>query len=453
MSKLLTVKDVSAFLGVHPNTIYKLAEKGGIPFIKIKGVGIRFRKEDIEAWLNQDSLKINSFLESFSKVDLALDAYDKLFLGGERMSQKGKTWNYPFGSVYLRLTKTGKERWHIYYRVDGERIRKAVKNAQSRADALKVLQIEVADAFRGKHGFKVEERNIKFKEFADMYLENSKPNKKSWSEDRYRIEAHLKPFFGKLELKNISSLLIVRYRIKRLRTGVKKSTTNRELALLKVIFSRAIDWGFAVENPVRKVKFFSEKDNQKERVLTLEEEKGLLELSAEHLKPILMVALNTGMRRGEILSLKWDQVNLSKRFLQVENTKSGNNRVIPINDVLMEELLRLKKLNEKSMFVFPNKSVRTAFENACRRADIKELRFHDLRHTFATRLVEQGIDLITIKELLGHHSVKVTERYTHPNAYQKKRAVDILSQICPHRVHMIKEDRIEEPTTRSFLVN
>ena len=159
------------------------------------------------------------------------------------------------------------------------------------------------------------------------------------------------------------------------------------------------------------------------------------------------------MRRGEILSLEWDRVNLNKRFLQVENTKSGNNRVIPINDVLMEELLRLKKLNEKSTFVFPNKSVRTAFENACRRADIKELRFHDLRHTFATRLVEQGIDLITIKELLGHHSVKVTERYTHPNAYQKKRAVDILSQICPHRIHMRKEDRIEELTTRSFLAN
>ena len=139
MSKLLTVKDLSAFLGMHPNTIYKLVEKGEIPFIKRKGVGIRFRKEDIEVWLNQGSLKIHSFLESFSKVDLALDAYDKLFLGGERMSCKGKTWSYPFGSVYFRLTKTGRERWYIYYRVDGERIREVVKNAQSRADALKVL--------------------------------------------------------------------------------------------------------------------------------------------------------------------------------------------------------------------------------------------------------------------------------------------------------------------------
>lgn len=450
MDKLLTVKEVAELLHCHPQAVYRNKE---IPRIKIPGVGIRFREEDIKEWINKGSSRNCSLLESFSKVELALDRYDRLFLGGVKMSHKGKIWNYPFGSVYLRLTKTGKERWYIYYRVDGERIRKAVKNAQSRADALKVLQIQVADAFRGKYGFKREEKRIKFMKFADLYLENSKPNKKSWSEERYRIEAHLKPFFGELELKSISSLLIEKYRLKRLKTGVKNSTTNRELALLKVIFSRAIDWSFAVENPVRKVKFFSEKDNLKERVLTLEEETKILEVSAEHLKPILIFALNTGMRRGEILNLKWDQINLSKRFIQVENTKSGSNRVIPINDVLMEELLRLKKLNENSMFVFLNKSVRTAFENACSRAGIDNLRFHDLRHTFATRLVEHGVDLITIKELLGHHSVKVTERYTHSNSDQKKKAVDILSQICPHGVHTRKEDRMEELTTHSFLVN
>jgi len=351
------------------------------------------------------------------------------------MSQKGKTWTYPFGSVYLRQNKTGKERWYIYYRVEGERIRKVIKNAQSRADALKVLQIEVADAFRGKHGMKKEEKRIKFSELADMYIEYSKLNKKSWREDCYRIEAHLKPFFGKLQLKETTPLLIENYRAKRLKAGIAKSTTNRELALLKSIYSKAIDWNLYVENPVRKVKLFSEGDNLKERILSPEEERRLLDESAVHLKPILSTAIHSGMRRNEILTLTWNQVNLSKKIIRVEKAKSGKIRYVPINDFLLEEFIELKKKNGKSAYVFLNPNtnkpigdIKTAFNAAKRRAGIKGLRFHDLRHTFATRLIEYGVDLITVKELLGHHSVVITQRYTHSNLNQKMNAVQKLSQ-------------------------
>jgi len=159
-------------LHVHPNTVYKLIDHQDVPYIKRKGVGIRFRREEIEEWLKRGSSKIFPLLESFSKVDLALDKYDKLFLKGGRVSQKGKTWSYPFGSVYLRQNKSGKDRWYIYYRIEGKRTRKVVNNAQSRADALKVLQIEVADAFRGKHGFKKQEKRIKLSDFAELYLTN-----------------------------------------------------------------------------------------------------------------------------------------------------------------------------------------------------------------------------------------------------------------------------------------
>ena len=349
------------------------------------------------------------------------------------MSQKGKTWTYPFGSVYLRLTKTGKERWYIYYRVDGRRVRKVVRNAQSRADALKALHVEVADAFRGKHGFKKEMRRMKFKDFAEEYIENyAKVNKRSWQDDVYCIGI-INKRLGSSYIDALKSLDIERFKSERLKKGISKSRINRYIALLKRMFNLAIDWRYLEENPAKKVKLYSEKDNLKERILTKEEEKRLLEESSEHLKPIILTALYSGLRRGEVLSLKWNQIDFSRRTIRAEKTKSCKIRIIPINNLLFQELTRLKEHSGKSDYVFlnpktrkPLKEVKTAFNAAVRRAGISGVRFHDLRHTFASRLVEKGVDLITVKELLGHHSVVITQRYTHSNSEQKRKAVENL---------------------------
>lgn len=104
------------------------------------------------------------------------------------------------------------------------------------------------------------------------------------------------------------------------------------------MFSKAIDWGYLNENPLARIKRFSEKDNMRERVLSVKEEERLLQHSAEHLKPIILTALNTGMRRGEILRLNWSQIDLSTNRIQVENTKSGKNRIVKINQNLYEVL-------------------------------------------------------------------------------------------------------------------
>ena len=202
---------------------------------------------------------------------------------------------------------------------------------------------------------------------------------------------------------------------------------------MKTMFNLAIDWNYAKENPIKKIKFFSEKENLKERILLEEEELRLMETCTAHLKPILIVALNTGMSLGEILSLKWSQFDFDKNLIRVEKTKSGNVRYINMNTILKEELSKIRADGQKIEFVFTNlktgspfSTVKTGFKAACKRANIKDLRFHDLRHTFASRLVERGIDLITIKDLLGHSSVTITERYTHPNQSIKKEAVELL---------------------------
>lgn len=446
MERLLTVKEVAEILQCHPKTIYRNRD---IPLLEVPGIGIRIKKSELEGFIDQRDLREHSLTrlpdptyssKPFILTDLA--AFDKLYLKSNKggncgpMSGKKARWNYGFGTVYVRRTKHGKERWYVDFLFNGKRNREVVKHAQDRSDAVLHLQEKVSECFNGNHRGIEKKKPVKFTELAGRYLQDySKVMKKSFKSDHYTVNAHLIPFFGDLEVNQISCLHLEKYRAERLTAGVKKSTTNRELAILSRVFSLGIDWGICSENPVRKIKFFSEQDSVKERILTQEEEVRLLEASPGHLKPILKVALNTGMRRGEILGLRWSQVDLDKKAIRVERTKSGKNRYVFLNSNLLSVFEELHKAEGKTEHVFRNsqtgqpfRDVKKAFKSACEKAGIQNLRFHDLRHTFASRLVERGADLITVKELLGHSTVKMTERYTHPNLAQKQKAVETLSQ-------------------------
>lgn len=228
--------------------------------------------------------------------------------------------------------------------------------------------------------------------------------------------------------------MIQKFRAWRLKEGNSKSTTNRYLQLLKKMYNVAKEEGYAEENPVLKVKLYSEKDTLTERVLTEEEEGRLLETSAEHLRSILILALNTGMRRGEIFNLMWSQVDFRDRKIRVERTKSQKLRFIPMNSTVYNELRRLESKNGQSSYVSfnpatgkPYVDVMTAFKAACKRAGVKGLRFHDLRHTFASRLVKRGADIVTVQTLLGHSTLALTQRYTHADDDRKREAIELLS--------------------------
>jgi integrase len=146
------------------------------------------------------------------------------------------------------------------------------------------------------------------------------------------------------------------------------------------------------------------------------------------------MAFNTGMRRGEILGLTWDQVDLKHGFILLEVTKNGERKEIPINGMLRTTLQGLTR-HIDSPYVFWQgengnryKAVTRSFKTACTKADIKDFHFHDLRHTFASQLVMAGVDLTTVKELLGHKSITMTLRYAHLAPSHKAKAVDILDQ-------------------------
>jgi len=223
-------------------------------------------------------------------------------------------------------------------------------------------------------------------------------------------------------------MLIEKYKKDRLLEGVRKSTVNRELTCLRTMFQKAISWGFLTASPMKEVKAFGEKDNYMERVLSIEEEKRLLRnCDSKPIKDFIVFGLNTGMRKSEILSLGWESVSLEQRTILVTGTKSGRNRKIPINDTLYALLVRLYG-NNGSGRILSCPGVYYGFKKAARLADIPEVRLHDLRHTFATRLIESGVDIITTRDLLGHSKSAITERYTHPQESLKRLAVESLAQ-------------------------
>ena len=184
---------------------------------------------------------------------------------------------------------------------------------------------------------------------------------------------------------------------------------------------------------VRKVKQIPE-NNKRLRFLSSEECQALIEACDSHLRPIVITALNTGMRKGEILDLRWDQVDLKHGFILLEVTKNGERREISINETLRQTLEALTR-HIKSSYVFwsgekgkPYQGVKRSFDSAVRRAGIKDFRFHDGRHCFASHLVMLGVDLTSVKELLGHKTLTMTLRYGHLAPSHKVKAVGVLDR-------------------------
>jgi len=366
------------------------------------------------------------------KLDISLEGYDRRYLKGVSGLSKFMTrWRYCDGVVYRIKNPGGKVSWGIEFRDEnGKRKQQIVRGAQSRKDAEDVLDYTARNIFKRKFGIaEPETKSITFQRFSVMYLEDySKTTNKSWETVEHRLKS-LVNFFFDMELREITPTLIKRYRSSRLKNQISKSTVNREVALLKHMFNVAIDENYLELNPTKKIMMYSEADTIRDRVLSREEEPRLFAELPDRLKPFFYVACHTGMRRSEIFKLEWRNVVLKgcrDSYIKVERTKSRKARTIPVNSQLYEILIQLKNRQGAAKYVFPFKSVRTAFENACKRAGITDFTFHDLRRTFGTRLLKKGVDIVTISKLYGHSSVLVTQRYLHPEDTLSRHAVEKL---------------------------
>ena len=278
-------------------------------------------------------------------------------------------------------------------------------------------------------------KKIKLSTLLKFYEEHGKLNKKSCSWKSYVKGIGL--FFGKdTYAQDISVDRIEKFK-KWLKEekNIGNSTINKYLFALSKMYRLGIENKLLKENPVHFVVKFKEK-NYKIRYLTKEEEKRLYEAidsSYPYLRPLVTTALQTGMRRGEIFNLKWSNIDFEYGFIELLETKSGKSRKIPISDKLMEIFKNLR-VNAESEYIFinpytkaPYTDIKRSFHTVLRQAGIENFRFHDLRHTVATRLVEKGIDLVVVKEILGHSKIETTMRYAHAVPERKLQAINVLN--------------------------
>jgi len=336
--------------------------------------------------------------------------------------------------------------WAVRW-VDENGIRRS-KTFTTFSNAQKALRLYQTDVEAIKAGIKQREPEIHtFQELADYWMEHRGSKKRSSKDDQSVLRAHLLPFFGKMNLNQITTDKI--HEFERLtEIKVKTKTLHNHLTLLNTILNEAVEIRWMIEKPrIKKPKLI---DEPYKFLQTINEIRLLLHearLEKEGTFELFATALFTGMRAGELAGLHWSDVDFDKRQLQVHRsyagpTKSGRTRIIPILDQLLP-VLREWRLRNPLPIVFPNKVgkmyresdrvFQEIFQKCLLRAGLERIRFHDLRHTFASHWMMNDGSLYRLRDILGHSTIKMTEHYAHlaPHLYKEDYArleMDISSE-------------------------
>ncbi len=334
--------------------------------------------------------------------------------------------------------------------------------------AARELAKKMLDELEGQGEKAIDSANMTFAQLAEFYKETYLVDpeyidgrKVVGLRNKYDFELRLnvlKIFFRGRKLRSITHGDLEKYRTTRLKTpivvgrntrGTDKpgnpvqrqrsiATVNRELSLLRRVFNVAVENGWMLKNPFSMGKSLINPGNEKprERILTKQEEDKLIAACTNyraHLKPIIICALDTGMRRGEMFKLKWSDIDFANRmiFVRAFNTKTMRERQVAMTERLSQELVKIYESSNKSSdeLIFNiATSIKTAFTKIKQIAGVPDLRFHDLRHTHATRLVAAHISLSEVGRALGHTQANTTYRYVNANVETARRAAAALDE-------------------------
>ena len=318
--------------------------------------------------------------------------------------------------------------WWTCIRHNGRKIQRSLKIPVGRKDHERVaraieskirVQLIEEDFFDKPTGCR---KNLK--DMMDKFMKEHAPRVSCSMQKSYSsCLTHLVPFFGDSNLMSISAKMISQYKVLRTNDGAAPATINRELSMLSKAFNVAInEWEWLKDNPVSRIPKYKE-NNKRDRWLTENEEEIFLQYCPEWLREIVVFALNTGLRQDELLSLQWSRVSFVRKTVLIQKTKNGMPRTIPLNEISLNVLD--KKSGEKVMGVtgivfctshgtkiLPS-NLRRTFYKVLEKVGIEDFKFHDLRHTFATRLAQRDVDLYKISKLLGHKDIRMTQRYAH----------------------------------------
>jgi len=302
----------------------------------------------------------------------------------------------------------------------GLQVRRSTGTADKRLAEAILGQVRV-QIIEGRFFEKPEAQQRTVTELLDRYLSEHAARRANYPRERTSVKT-LKAFFGTATLDHVTPKRIVAYKNQRYIDGVKPATINRELASLKKAFNLARrEWEWCTDNPVCRVSMERE-NNMRDRWLTVDEETRLFNAAGPWLRELMLFAIHTGMRMGEILGLTWAGVDLFRRTVTVFKSKNGERRTIPLNQTALA-LLKHKYgcRSVETQLVFPSEAqtrlnasnISRSLNLALEKVKMTDFHFHDLRHTCATRMIQGGVDLYKVQRLLGHKSPIMTQRYAH----------------------------------------
>ena len=331
--------------------------------------------------------------------------------------------------------------WHTCIRHNGKKIQRSLKipvgtlkNKKIAKDIESKIKVQLIEE---NYFDKPIGSNKTFEQMIEKFVKEYTPTLSANTQKAYKYYLNnFRRFFGDPKISSMTPKMITRYKVERRQNGASSSTINRELYTLSKAFSLAVnEWEWLNANPVSKVSKEKE-DNERDRWLSSDEEKRLLNYCPGWLIDIVVFALHTGLRQDELLSLEWPRVDFSRRTILIQKTKTGKPRTLPVNRValgILEERSKVGSIKNDLVFLsangtkFNRHNIKRAFKRSLMRAGIKNFRFHDLRHTFATRLVQKSEDLYKVAKLLGHRNIKMTQRYAHHCPESLRSGVEVLA--------------------------
>ncbi len=324
--------------------------------------------------------------------------------------------------------KRGKVYW-IRYSVAGQQFRESTRTTR-KAEAEALLHKRQSEIFEGSFFPDRKRNDLTVDGLKDMWLDAA-VDKKTIEHDRQRFERVVEHFGPRTLIASLTSEDIddfkraLRQTKTRLGENMTPATVNRYLALLRSSLRLAARRGYRHREPMAGVKFNRE-NNQRDRICSTEEYAKLVEAAEPELGLAIMFGYWTGMRLGEIVNLRWKQIDLRERVLRLRRseTKEADAKQVPLARELVEHLHELPRNIDGNVFTRTNVALSGQFGRLCKRLEIDDLRFHDLRHTAVTRLRRAGVDIITIKAITGHKTLKTLERYNKVSVDDLRTAID-----------------------------
>lgn len=329
----------------------------------------------------------------------------------------------------IRQRKTSKK-YEVQIRRDGwpTLTRTFAKAADARAWA-SVIESEIE---RGVFIDRTEAEKNTLGDLFRRYLAEVSTQKKGHDTERYRLESLQRDPIARIKVAALSGKVMAEWRDKRLKE-VSGSTTNRDLNLISHVINVARkEWGMHIENPISMIRRPPENKARKRRLAVGEEEKllaeleestrserGTFEAGGTHnpwIRPLVILALETAMRRGEVLSLRWSDVFLADCFVRLHDTKNGESRDVPLSTRAHAVLAGLPRHISGQVFPITGEAVKKAFTRAVSRAGLGDLHFHDLRHEATSRIAEKLDNVLELSAVTGHKTLAMLKRYYHPRA-------------------------------------